>query len=136
MEREVYPNCPAQADSTKAWTTRVQARAMLRRLYPPPPKPRMRPAANALRDGAEPGRGMGMRFLRQRQVGDRVPAEAVGAALEDDELGRVALEMGLDRRPGGEKFGVAGARRQGQVQLGPVAAPVPVSDSAPVPGYR
>ena len=33
----------------------------------------------ALRDGAEPRRRVGMRFLGQREVGNRVPAEAVGA---------------------------------------------------------
>jgi hypothetical protein len=32
MEGEVYPMRGLQAASTKAWTTRVQARAMLRRL--------------------------------------------------------------------------------------------------------
>ena len=68
-------------------------------------------------DGAKlPGR-MAMRLFRQLKVGDRVAAKAVGAALKQDELRREALEMGFDCGPGGEKLGVAGARRQGQVEL-------------------
>ena len=60
---------------------------------------------------------MAMRVFRQLKMSDRVAAEAVGAALKQDELRREALEMGFDRGPGREKLGVAGARWQGQVEL-------------------
>ena len=82
-------------------------------------EPEDAPGRMAVGDGAESRGGMGMRFLRQLQVRDRVPAEAVGTALEDDEFRRVPLEMGLDRRPNAQELRVACARRQRHVELGP-----------------
>ena len=87
----------------------------------------MRPAGVPVGDRAQPPRGMRVRLLGQAQVRDRIAAEAVGAALQDQNSGCVPLEVRLDRRPGREEFGIAGAGRQRQVQLGAGAAPVPVS---------
>ena len=71
----------------------------------------------ALGDRAQSRRGMAVRVLGEPQVGDGVAGEAVGAALEDHELGRMPLEMRLDHGPRGQEFVVARAGRQGQVEL-------------------
>jgi energy-dependent translational throttle protein EttA len=71
----------------------------------------------AVGDRAQARRRVGMRLLGEREVRDRVSGQAVGAALEDHEVGRMPLEVGFDDRPGGEKLCIAGARRQGKVEL-------------------
>ena len=71
-----------------------------------------------VRDGAEPPGGMRMRLFGQFQVRDRIAPQAVCTALKNDELRRMALDVGFDGRPGREEFRIARAGRQRQIQLG------------------
>jgi len=61
---------------------------------------------------------MGVRLLAEAQVRDGVALEAVGAALEDDELGLVLLEVRLDALPGFEELVVARPWHERDVELG------------------
>ena len=61
-------------------------------------------------DGAKLPGSMAMRLFCQLKMSDRVSAEAVGAALENDELRHMPLEMGFDGGPSGEEIRVVRAR--------------------------
>ena len=59
-----------------------------------------------------------MRCGAEREMRERVAGEAVGTALQHDELGRVVLEMPQYACPYGLEGGIIGARRERQVQFG------------------
>src|SRR5690242_9212668 len=54
----------------------------------------------------------------EAQVGDRIAFQAVGAALQDDELRSMPLNMLHDCRPDRVEDGIVGTRGQGDVELG------------------
>ena len=56
-------------------------------------------------------------FGREPKVRDRIAAERVGPALQQDQLGFRGLEIALGFLPGLEEHRVVGARRQRNVQL-------------------
>ena len=62
--------------------------------------------------------GAAVRPGTERQVRERIPGDAVGAALQNDELGRVVLEVAQDLRPGHLECRIVGTRCQGQVEFG------------------
>ena len=58
-----------------------------------------------------------MGFGRELQVRDRIAAERVGPALQQDQLGLRGFEIALDFLPRLEEHRVVGARRQRNVEL-------------------
>ena len=78
---------------------------------------------------------MGMRRCAELHMRKGIALDAVGPALEQDELRAGQLDVRLDPRPGRVEF----PRRtlpeaSGRLSLVPRAAPLPVSVAAPVPG--
>ena len=61
----------------------------------------------------------------ERQMRKRITGDTVGAALQDDELGCVVLEVAHDLRPGALERRIVGARCERQVELGPRRRPAP-----------
>ena len=61
---------------------------------------------------------------RKRQVGDGIGLHAVRAALKKHEFRPHPVEKVLGTLPGVEQRVVAGARRQGNVELGPFRTPL------------
>jgi hypothetical protein len=62
--------------------------------------------------------GKRVRFLTEGKMGDRVALQTVRPTLKDNKLARKAREVSLDLAPSSVKFGIAGAGRQGQIELG------------------
>jgi hypothetical protein len=62
-------------------------------------------------------RGVGMSFLGQLQVGNRISGQAVSPALEQDELGLASLQILFDLAPSSPENVIIGAWRQRQVEL-------------------
>src|SRR5690242_618556 len=54
---------------------------------------------------------------RQGEMAKRVASQAVGAGLQNEELGLVTLDMGEDALPGGEEILVTRARRHREIEL-------------------
>ena len=66
----------------------------------------------------EIARGPAMGFGREPHVGDGVPFDAVGARLEQDELGLELAQVREHPRPLGGKDRIVRTRRHGNVELG------------------
>lgn len=66
----------------------------------------------------------GMRTFRESKVRDRVAIQAIRTALHDDEFRAGSLNIRLDLGPDFIKLGIAGARWQRNVQLGPCSPPL------------
>ena len=64
----------------------------------PAPQGKHAPVAESVRKLRELARRPAVSLRREAQMGDRIAFEAVGAALENDELGRKALEVRRDLR--------------------------------------
>ena len=74
--------------------------------------------AEPLGERREIGGGLAMHRVRERQMCKRIARQAVGAALQNDELRRMGLEMTQHARPYGRECVIVGAGRQGNVEFG------------------
>ena len=74
--------------------------------------------AEPLGERREIGGGLAMHRVRERQMRKRIARQAVGAALQNDELRRMGLEMTQHARPYGRECVIVGAGRQGNVEFG------------------
>src|SRR5207245_1216878 len=86
-------------------------------VVPPAPQGKHAPVAESVRELRQLTRGPPVSFRREAQMGDRIAFQAVGTALEDDELWRKALEVSRYPRPDGCESSVFRAGRQRQVEL-------------------
>jgi hypothetical protein len=68
---------------------------------------------------------MAMGCGAEAEMRQRVTRQAIGPALQDEELGFEGIEIGLDPEPGGVEFSVTRAGRQRQVELGPARRSAP-----------
>ena len=101
----------------KDCTTRVHARATLWRLYPPPPVPMMRPSQCLSASRHKAAARVRVGVFRPAQVGNRITLQAVGAALHENELRLLRIDIGLHPLPCPPELGVIRARRQGNIQF-------------------
>ena len=93
MEREVYPMRRSQAASTKDLHDAGPGARDVAPVVAAAAETEDAALRVAVGDRAESRCRMGMRRLGEPEMGDRVAGQAVGAALQDHELGCVPFEM-------------------------------------------
>ncbi len=73
--------------------------------------------ARCVRETAKRPRRMGMRCRSQPKIGKGIAAQAVGAALEQDELRSMTSQMVQDLLPRGKELAIAGAGHERQIEF-------------------
>src|SRR5262249_39648095 len=125
-ERPGNRPCPGRAQSQntcdrcksleQVFQHRVPGLGEVAAVIAPAPERQHAAVAQAVGELAQRAGGMSVRTGGEAQVRDRIAFEAVGAALQDDELGLEALEVFQYPRPDMLEYGIVRTRRQRHVE--------------------